>query len=163
MSVVLFCFLMHVPLRIEAVIKILTFRVFIFPYVSILIESSDAWPFSCFEPPKGHALGYNPLFAPSHPPCHSSSKSSRAQPQLVPQRPARGGALGAALACRRMQSLPRQVPALQCVPLPRSHAAACSHCLGMPQPCIVCRMHTSRLPAEHPTATNAFDCLTPHR
>ena len=44
MSVVLFCLLMHVPLRLEAVIKILSFGVFLFPYVLILIESSDALP-----------------------------------------------------------------------------------------------------------------------
>ena len=82
--------------------------------------------------PASSHLSITLFFAPFHSPCHSLGKFSRAQPQL-PQRPAHGGA-----ACR-------QVPALQCVPLPRSHAAACNHCLGMPQPCIVCHMHTSRL------------------
>ena len=146
--VVLFCLLMHVPLRIEAVIKILTFRVFIFFYVLILIESSDTWPFSWFKPFKGHLF-----FAPSHPPCHSSGKSSRAQPQLAPQRPAHCGALGTA---HRMP--PHAVTASAGLNL-----AMCAARRARSQTCGVCRMHTSRLPAEHPTTTHAFDCLTPHR
>ena len=48
--VVLFCLLLHVPFRLEAVIKILTFGIFLFPYVLILIESSDALPFCASSP-----------------------------------------------------------------------------------------------------------------
>ena len=40
-----FVFCCMFPFRIEAVIKILTFRVFLFLYVFILVESSDALPF----------------------------------------------------------------------------------------------------------------------
>ena len=96
----------------------LSLSTFAFPYALILIESSDAWPSPT-----------HPVTAQANPPGPSRSWCPRGQRM----------ALGTALA-RRMQSLPRQV-ALQCVPLPRSHAAACSHCLGMPQPCSVPHAH----------------------
>ena len=68
LSVAPFYLWLHVPFRIEAVIKILKFRVF-FPYVLILIESLDALPFSASSHLRVMREGYPSLFLrpPSHP------------------------------------------------------------------------------------------------
>ena len=111
LSVVLSYLLLHVPFRIEAVIKILTFRVFLFPYVLILLESSDALPFPASSHLRVMREGSTPLFfAPTHPPSYHSGGSSRAQPQLAPQR--------------------------YCA----QHAPACSDRFDRSQPCTVCRI-----------------------
>ena len=69
-------------------IKILKFRVEFFPYVLILIESSDALPFSASSHQRVMCEGYcTPhFFAPTLPPFKHSGGYSWAQPQLAPQR-----------------------------------------------------------------------------
>ena len=155
LSVVLFYLLPLDPFRIEAVIKILTFRVFLFPYVLILIESSDALPFSASSHLRVMREGLPLPFSRSRP---SRSWRPRDTVRTMPLHAVAASfnlAPCAALHTNQMHALQPPGPSRSCHPggvvhsVPR-HAMTVSTGLYL-APCAA--LHTSRMHALHPADT----------